>query len=218
MRRFVPLVFTWLLAGLAGLVPNRLTAQQNRGELIQFSGLVLTSDSLKAVPFCVISRGNHGVVGYSDISGYFSFVAAKGDTIYFWHVEYESSLVSIPDTVKGNRYYMVKLLTQDTINLPVMVIRPFPTRAAFDHVFVHRDIPDDELERARKNLEAEELKEQMRLKQADARQSYQALMQQRASVMYYQGQAPPMNIMSPLAWAQFFEAWKRGDFKRKKKK
>ncbi|MEN9511285.1 MAG: hypothetical protein RLZZ370_1104, partial [Bacteroidota bacterium] len=112
----------------------------------------------------------------------------------------------------------VKLLTQDTINLPVMVIRPFPTRAAFDHVFVHRDIPDDELERARKNLEAEELKEQMRLKQADARQSYQALMQQRANLLYYQGQAPPMNIMSPLAWSQFFEAWKRGDFKRKKKK
>lgn len=205
-----------LLTTIAGA--RQLQAQQSRGGLIQFSGLVLTSDSLKAIPFCVISRGSHGVVGYSDIIGYFSFVAEKGDTLYFWHVEYESSIATIPDTVKGDRYYMVKLLTQDTINLPVMVIRPFPTRAAFDHVFVHKDIPDDDLERARKNLEAEELKEQMRMKQADARQSYNTLMQQRASLLYYQGQAPPMNIMSPLAWSQFFEAWKRGDFKRKKKR
>lgn len=211
------MVIAAFFAGFTG-TSSTLYAQRNQEDLIQFSGLVLTSDSLKAIPFCVISRGSHGVVGYSDISGYFSFVAEKGDTIYFWHVEYESSFARIPDTVRGNRYYMVKLLTQDTINLPVMVIRPFPTRAAFDHVFVHRDIPDDELERARKNLEAEELKEQMRLKQADARQSYQALMQQRANLLYYQGQAPPMNIMSPLAWSQFFEAWKRGDFKRKKKK
>ncbi len=216
-KRIIWTVITAFLAGLTGF-SSVLHAQRNQEQLIQFSGLVLTSDSLKAIPFCVISRGNHGVVGYSDISGYFSFVAEKGDTIYFWHVEYESSYALIPDTVRGNRYYMVKLLTQDTINLPVMVIRPFPTRAAFDHVFVHRDIPDDELERARKNLEAEELKEQMRLKQADARQSYQALMQQRANLLYYQGQAPPMNIMSPLAWSQFFEAWKRGDFKKKKKK
>jgi hypothetical protein len=32
---------------------------------------------------------------------------------------------------------------------------------------------------------------------------------------YAGGQIPPMNILNPFAWAQFFEAWKRGDFKRK---
>ena len=37
-----------------------------------------------------------------------------------------------------------------------------------------------------------------------------------AQKYYYAGQAPPQNIFNVFAWAQFIEAWKRGDFKRKK--
>jgi hypothetical protein len=33
----------------------------------------------------------------------------------------------------------------------------------------------------------------------------------------YYGSRQPMNILSPLAWAEFFEAWKRGDYRKKKK-
>jgi len=29
------------------------------------------------------------------------------------------------------------------------------------------------------------------------------------------GQVPPQNIFNPIAWAEFIQAWKRGDFKRK---
>ena len=31
----------------------------------------------------------------------------------------------------------------------------------------------------------------------------------------YQGQTPPQNIFNPAAWADFIQAWKRGDFKNK---
>jgi hypothetical protein len=31
----------------------------------------------------------------------------------------------------------------------------------------------------------------------------------------YAGQNPPQNIFNPAAWAEFIQAWKRGDFKRK---
>jgi hypothetical protein len=31
----------------------------------------------------------------------------------------------------------------------------------------------------------------------------------------YAGQIPPQNIFNPVAWAEFIESWKRGDFKRK---
>jgi hypothetical protein len=31
----------------------------------------------------------------------------------------------------------------------------------------------------------------------------------------YQGQVPPQNIFNPMAWAEFIQAWKRGDFKKK---
>ena len=31
----------------------------------------------------------------------------------------------------------------------------------------------------------------------------------------YQGATPRMNIFNPDAWADFIQAWKRGDFKKK---
>jgi hypothetical protein len=43
------------------------------------------------------------------------------------------------------------------------------------------------------------------------------LAQTRANQLYYYKQAPPQNFLSPVAWMQFFDAWKRGDFKKKKK-
>jgi len=40
-------------------------------------------------------------------------------------------------------------------------------------------------------------------------------MRKQASNYYYYGQRPPMNIFNPIAWKKFFDAWKKGDFKKK---
>jgi len=39
-----------------------------------------------------------------------------------------------------------------------------------------------------------------------------------AAEYYYEGQFKPQNIFNPLAWKRFVDAWRRGDFKNKKKK
>jgi hypothetical protein len=49
----------------------------------------------------------------------------------------------------------------------------------------------------------------------DAGGAYGVFMQKQQQSLYYAGQTPPQNIFNPIAWAQFIEAWKRGDFKRK---
>ena len=68
-------------------------------DLIQFSGVVISSDSLKPVPYCSIidvatSRGTT-----SDYFGYFSFVARKGDTLKFSSVGYKKAQFVIPDSL-----------------------------------------------------------------------------------------------------------------------
>ena len=50
---------------------------------------------------------------------------------------------------------------------------------------------------------------------ADGREAVKYQMQQQANKYYYSGQLPPMNILNPMAWADFIQAWKRGDFKNK---
>lgn len=188
--------------------------------LIQFSGLLLSSDSIYPIPFANIYVLNKPYGTYSNLEGYFSFVAKKGDTIAFSHVEFKRSYFIIPDTLKDYKYSIVKLMTQDTVYFPGVVIMPMPNRATFDHLFVTKSIPNDDLQRAKNNMEREALREQAMLMEGnDASEAYKQISHMYAQKSYYAGgQMPPMNILNPFAWAQFFEAWKRGDFKRKKTK
>jgi hypothetical protein len=122
----------------------------------------------------------------------------------------------VPDTLTGNRYYAVKLMVQDTLDLPAIFIHAMPLKSLFDNTFV-KPVPDDALSIAQRNLEEEALKENMKTKPADAKESQALLAQTRANQLYYYKQAPPQNYLSPIAWAQFLQAWKRGDYKKKKK-
>ncbi len=184
---------------------------------ILFTGLVLTSDSLKPIPYVSIKNNRRGLIGYTDIYGHFDVVVRKGDSIWFTQAEKVSSMHVVPDTLTNSRYHVVKLMAQDTISLPIIFIRALPLKSMFDHDFVNNDVPDDAYERARKNLETEALKEELKARPADAKASQQLLAQTRANQLYYYKQAPPQNYLSPLVWAQFIQAWKRGDFKKKKK-
>lgn len=186
-------------------------------KLVQFSGVVMTPDSLLGIPYVgiVIRRTQMGT--YSDINGYFNFVAQKGDTIDFSCIGFKPSFYVIPDTLSKQKYSMIKLLTADTLFLDAAVITPLPRREMFDYYFVKADIPDDDMERARKNLEREKLKEESEQLLPDGAESGKYYLQQQARSYYSAGQIAPNNLLNPFAWAQFFEAWKRGDFKKKDK-
>ena len=208
-----------LLLALAAWLPTSdgLKAQKTDNPYILFTGLVLTSDSLKPIPFVAIKNNRRGLIGYTDVLGHFDIVVRKGDTLWFTQAEKVSSWHVIPDTLTGSRYNVVKTMVQDTIDIPVIFIRALPSKVFFDHDFVNSNPPDDAYERARKNLELEDAKDQLKLKPADPKASQQLLAASRAQQLYYYKQAPPQNYLSPVAWMQFLEAWKRGDFKKKKK-
>jgi hypothetical protein len=186
--------------------------------LIQFSGLLLSSDSIYPIPFAFIHAKNKPYGTYSNLEGYFSFVARAGDTIQFNHVEFKNSYMIIPDTLKDHKYSVVKLLTKDTVFFEGAMIVAMPPRATFDHLFATKEIPNDDVQRAKENLEREAIREQAgSMSGADASEAYRYMARSYALKSYYAGgQLPPMNLMNPFAWAQFFEAWKRGDYKRKK--
>jgi hypothetical protein len=187
-------------------------------DLVQFSGLVMTTDSLMGIPYVSVIPRRTRVGTFSDINGYFNFVAMKGDTVDFTCIGFKPSYYIIPDTLKEQKYSMIKLLTADTVYLDATVITPMPRRELFDEYFVKADIPDDDMERARKNLEREKLKEQSEALPADGLERGKYHLAQQARAYYSAGQIAPNNLLNPFAWAQFFEAWKRGDFKRKEKK
>ena len=197
------------------LLPHLAHSQDEKPELVQFSGVVMSSDSLRGVPFAhiIIKDFHRGTI--SNYQGFFSFVAAKGDTIVFSSIGYKKQEFAIPDSLRGNKYSVIQLMTRDTIYLPETIIYPWPSPEQFREAFLTLDIPDDDYERAKKNLERERLKELGDAMAMDGNQNSDYYTRQAAAKFYYNGQYPPLNIFDPLRWKEFFEAWKNGDFKRK---
>jgi hypothetical protein len=103
----------------------------------------------------------------------------------------------------------------DTVYLPATIIKARPTRAQFERDFLNAEMPDDYITIARKNNSEATRKLLVATLPTDGRETSSQTLRTVANKAYYQGQAPPMNIFNPFAWAEFIKAWKRGDFKSK---
>jgi len=190
-------------------------AQVFNKKLVQFSGVVVTGDSLKPVPFTNISVRHKYRGTTADYYGFFSFVALLGDTLDFSSMGFKPAVFIIPDTLSTNRYSLIQILNHDTVYLSETVIYPWPTPAQFKHAFINMVIPDDDYERAMKNLSYMEMRERFENMPMDGSMNYRNFIQKQTARLYYAGgQLPPNNLLNPFAWAQFIKAWKEGKFKR----
>ncbi|MEW6469882.1 MAG: carboxypeptidase-like regulatory domain-containing protein [Bacteroidota bacterium] len=207
------LVFFFAMSGMVmaqAKAPKKIPLKDS---LVQFSGIVVERDSLKPVSFTKIMILNSRRGTTSDFYGYFSFVAKVNDTIEFSAVGYKKVVFVIPDSLTTNRYSLIQLMSYDTIMLKESVIYPWPSKEQFEKNFLTASIPDDDTEKAKKNLEKEEMKLQYETMPMDGSMNFKASMQQQYSKLYYAGQYPPNNLLNPIAWAKFIQAWKNGDFK-----
>jgi len=204
-----------LLYFLFGCLPFALHAQFDKlkDSVVQFYGVVMTADSLQGIPsVSIIVKGQHRGT-FSNEEGVFSIVVMKGDQIEFSSIGYKPRLVDVPKNLEGNQWSLIQLLVTDTQYLPATIIRPRPTRAQFDRDFVNTQVPDDQIEIARQNNDAVKRRILYRGLPSDAKEAANYYLKQNAIKYSYTGQAPPQNIFNPLAWADFIQAWKRGDFK-----
>ena len=203
-----------------------LSAQTTRGTaaeprdtstLVQLSGLVLdgSSEQLASVPYANIYLPGTGRGTYTDFSGFFSIVVKQGDTVQFSAIGFQDALLIVPDTLDEQRYSIVQLLSQDTLTLATAVIFPWPSRDHFKLEFLAMDVSNEFQLQAQANLAEEKLASARKSMLPDGDESSDFYLRQQARRSYYVNQTPPMNIFSPLAWGQFFKAWKDGDFKKK---
>ena len=191
--------------------------QQQSHELIQLSGVVVTGDSLRPVPFVniIIKNSYRGVV--SDYYGFFSIVAKEKDTLEFSSVGFRKAYFVIPDTLSEQRYSLIQILRNDTITLPEALIYPWPTKEQFKEAFINLRVPDDDLERAKKNLDRTNLNLIAERMPMDGSMNYREQMNYRSNKFYSSGQLPSYKILDPIAWAKFIDMWKSGAFKKKEK-
>jgi len=147
---------------------------------------------------------------------FFSFVAHPKDVVVFNALGYKTVFYTIPDTLTINRYSLIQVLRPDTLLMNETVIYPWPTYEQFKQAFVNTDIPDDELERAKKNIDALEKRILFDEVPMSSAMNYRNYIDNKVSQLYYAGQYRPNNLLNPFAWAQFIKAWRDGRFKVKK--
>ena len=188
---------------------------QRTHELLQFSGLVLTADSLRALPLVSIRIKGTQKGTYSDQSGFFSFVAKKGDTIIFSSIGLKSVSYKIPMELSTDKYSIIQPMSEDTFYLPETYTRPWPTPEEFNYYFVKANIPDEGYEVARGNLRKQAINNISASMNYDSREAARYTIQDQNARYYYNGQLAPNRLFDPFAWGQFFNAWKRGDYNKK---
>lgn len=214
MKRFIPhIVFCF---GLIVFFANGSFAQnQSRDSVVQLYGVVMTADSLEAIPQASVIVENKFRGTFTNGQGVFSIAVLKGDQIRFSVIGFKDKVIDIPKNLEGNQYSIIQLMVTDTAYLPATILKPRPTRAQFERDFVNTDVPADQIEIARENTSEAKRRALIAALPPDGREAVSAQMRQQAKKYSYQGQVPPQNIFNPMAWAEFIKAWKRGDFKSK---
>jgi hypothetical protein len=188
---------------------------QNKSRLIQLSGIVVNSDSLKPISYTTIYNKTVKRGTLSDVYGYFSTVVLPGDTIIFNRFGYNNSSYIVPDTLVDDRYSIIHILNLDSINPPVITVYPWPSKEDFARAFIEMQPYDDALRRAQKMLSGSSLAYLSTVIEGDAISSYAWQRNQQYTKLYTIGQSPVNNLFNPIAWSQFVDSWKKGDLKRK---
>jgi hypothetical protein len=209
-KRLVILVlFPILIFG----VSYKASGQKSRHtQLIQLSGIVVDIDSAQKVPYVAIliknSVGGRGTI--SDFSGYFSLIVIPGDTIFFQTIGFKTNYYVLPDTLSTDKYSLIHVMSRDTTRLKQFVFYSWPSKEQFKSAFLKLDLPDNDLERAKKNMALAARKARYGSDTRSPGLNYLQTVQQENDKLYYAGQYPPNNLLNPLAWAKFIQAWKDG--------
>jgi len=186
---------------------------QDKKELIQFSG-VIRNLKYEAVEDVHIINIHKRTGTTSNHKGMFSFIVNPTDSILFSAIGYKNTLVVIPKKIEGKHYPRDVYLLNDTIKLTEVKIFPWKSYAEFKVAFINLELPDDDIQRAYKNIAL--IKAQLNMDfEPDANLSYKTAMRQQYQNLYSIGQIPYYSVLNPVSWMKFFEAVKDGDFKNK---
>lgn len=179
--------------------------------LVQFTGVVIDAETTMPILYASVGNRRTKRGALCDENGFFSFVVQKGDTVRFSAVGYVTSALVIPTDLVKDSYTVIKKLKRDNIMLPTATIYPWPKPHEFDEAFMTLQVPDDDLKRAKRNLERETLREQGEVLAMDGRENFNYQSRQYARQMYSYGQEPYRGIFDPMAWIKFFKAMKKGE-------
>ena len=201
-----PVIFYLLLSSF---FTNALLAQDKK--LIQLSGRV-TDELLRPLPFAQLLVLDNYRGAITNVYGNYSLVVEESDSVLISAVGYKNRYIQIPDNLPDNFLTVDVAMRVDTLVIAEARIYPWKTYEDFKEAFVNLKLPTDDMERARRNIAL--IRTQIIMDhEPSARANFQHIMEQQYQQTFTQGQLPSYQLFNAFAWAKFFKALKRGDFK-----
>jgi len=186
-------------------------AASQEKRLVQLSGTV-KNELLQPMPFAHILVLDSYRGAITNNFGNFSLVVEEADSVLISSVGYKRKYIEVPRNLPSNFLTIEVILQVDTIAISEARIYPWKNYEEFREAFVNLNLPDEDSERARRNIAL--IRTQIIMDhEPSARANFQHIMEQQYQQTFIQGQLPSYQLLNPFAWAKFFKALKRGDFK-----
>jgi hypothetical protein len=189
-------------------------------KVIQISGRVMTEEDgkLDFLPYAVVGVQGTNRGTLTDLTGFFSIAVRTNETLVFSVLGFKEAFYTVPDTLTRDRYTIYQMMYRDTFLLPEAVIYPWPDPNFFTQEFLAMDVYSDLEDIAAENLSEKAMAVLREYLPSDGPEHTMLYFRQRSANYYYEGQIRTPQIFNAFAWKEFIQAWRRGDFKKKKKK
>jgi len=187
--------------------------------LVQWTGVV-RNELLQPIPYVhiIVKKDYRGTV--SDPNGMFTIITFPRDTLLVSCMGYKPRKIPVPNISYDESKHYIKdiILEEDVYTLSEVVIFPWKTYKEFKDQFIALELPEDDLIRAYHNIAIvqEQIYNAINSRPASASSNFRDMMNTRTNrMMNYGHMYPTYQITNPIAWAQFFQALRNGDFKKK---
>ncbi len=194
------------------------TAQKNT-KLIQFSGFLLTPsrDSMLPVCFGQVYNMNKKIGTTANYEGYFSLVVSANDTLIFKCLGFKETKYIIPNTIEGNKFTALQIMSRDIVELSEIIIVPWNTMSEFKQAFVDLQLNNDDLIRAQQNLSLQRLERAERSLEYDGGEMAGYTLGLQTQQNFNNSTMPVYGLTNPIAWYNFIDALRNGKLKNKRK-
>jgi signal peptidase I len=209
-----------LLFCISFLLPSPEARGQGKPQVIQFSGLVTSGDSLYGVPGVTVYVPKAGRGTVTNDYGYFSMAVLAGDSVVIRAVGYQHLTVKIPRNYNKQSYSVILELKEDITVLPEVRIFPYPTEKDFKQAFLKLRLPERNLTGPERSLNENILAAMFAETPMGASANFRNSMDmQQLERDRRNGLAPNPRtnnpLLNPFAWMKFIEQIKNGDLKKK---
>lgn len=166
------------------------------------------------IPYVHVINQRNARISTSNKDGLYALLVNPGDTIRLSCMGYQTIRYGVPDSITTFQHIKDFTMTPDTIILKEFTVHPWKTYHEFKRAFLELELFSQEEKNGIRNIQLMMIHlHNPGNKSSDPGMSYRTASRQYYNENFrYKYQPPSNQLLNPFAWAQFFEALKKGNY------